>query len=145
MKSILRLDAFMFSISDISRAIISQYLFLYVVTLPIRGWNWHAAFCINSAFVKRINDSMLHCTHACIDLHRSHTVSAMTVKEGSHKTWRHYAQHMTSNTMHQKPWQLRSLIQAGAAAYYEADINRLRLIARWNNLHNSAELTHTAL
>lgn len=34
-------------------------------------------------------------------------------KEGSHnKTWRHYAHHMTSNTMYQKPWQLHLSIQA---------------------------------
>lgn len=85
---------------------------------------------------------MLHCTHACIDLHRSHTVSTMTVKEESHKALRYYAQHMTSNTTHQNPWQLHLLIQVGPAAYYEADINTLMLIAWWHNLHNTAEITH---
>lgn len=58
-------------------------------------------------------ESMLQCTHACIDLHHSHTISTTTVKEGSHnKTWRHYPHHMTSNTMYQKPWQLHLPIQA---------------------------------
>lgn len=53
------------------------------------------------------------------------------LKEGSHKTWRHYTHYMTSNTLHQNPWQLHSLIQAEAAAHYEAHINRLKLIVRW--------------